>query len=193
MRNFLSIEKVKVLLRILRLRCSRCKKSHACLFPCLVPHSSYSAKALGELVVRYFFEDKSCEAIGWEASSEEGEGHRHLVYRLVEGLCRKEDWIARVAEKQVLEQGESLWKRKEPEPEEACSNARRVRSETKKAAMNRVKAALMKFRESTGQALETIVSSLHEVSMQLSAPFSLLSQAKVAPVKIPHKRGKALF
>lgn len=158
-----------------------------------MPHSSYSAEALGALATRYFFEDKSCERIGWETSGDEGEGHRHLVYRLVERLCQKEDWIAGMAEKQVLKQGESLWRRKEPEPEVSCGNARRVRSKTKKAAMNRVKAALIKFRESTGQAIETAVGLLHEFSMQLSAPFSLLSQAKVAVVRTTHKREDALF
>lgn len=180
-------------IKITRLRCSKCKKSFACLFPCIVPHSSYSAEALGELVTPYFFEDKSCEQIGWEASGEEGEGHRHLVHRLVEGLCQKEDWIAGVAEKQVLKQGESLWRRKEPEPEEACGNVGRVRSQKKRAALNRVKTALMKFRDSTGQALEAIISLLHELSMELRAPFSLLSQAKEVLVRTTHKRGNALF
>ena len=83
-------------------------------------------------------------------------------------LCEKEDWIAGVAEKQALKQGQSLWRRKEPEPEVACGNARRIRSEKKKAAMNRVKAVLIKLRKRTGQAHETGVSLLHGISMQLS-------------------------
>jgi len=159
----------------------------------LVPHSRYSADALGELATQYIFEDKSYDGIGWERSAEEGEGHRHLIFRLVERLCQKGDWITTVAEKQVLKKGETLWKRKEPEPAEACVNADKARSREKKAAMNRVKAAVTKFRESTGQALEAVMSSLHEMSMQLRAPFSLFSAAKVAVVRTTHKRGDALF
>jgi hypothetical protein len=193
LRNFQSIERSKILLTILRLRCSKCKKSHACLFPCLIPHSSYSADALGKLVIRYFFEDKSYERIGWEASAEEGEGHRHLIYRQVARLCLKQDWITGFAQKQVLRKGESLWKAKKPKPEEECDSARRVKSQKKRAAMNKVKAAVMRFRESTGQALEKVVGVLHQASMQLRAPFSLLSEAKVALVRTTQKRGDALF
>lgn len=192
-RSFEDIEKVKIKLTILRLRCSKCKKSHACLFPCLVPHSRYSADSLGKLVTPYFFEDTSCERIGWEVSIEGNKGHRHLVYRLLERLCQKQDWITGFVEKQVLKRGESLWKRKEPEPEEECDSASRVRSAEKKEALNKVKAALMKFRESSEPALEAVVSLLHQGSMQLSKPFSLLSAATVVLVRTTHKRGDALF
>lgn len=183
----------RIKVKITRLRCSKCKVTHGCLFECLVPHSRYGAEALGRLATQYLFEDKSYEEIGWEKSAEEGEGHRHLIYSLVERLCRKEDWISAQAEKQVLKRGESLWRRKEPEPEEPCKNAGKARSEKKAAAMNRVKAAVKKFKEGTGQALETVVGSLHQISMQLSAPFSLFSAAKVAVVRTTHKRGEALF
>lgn len=193
LRSFEDIEKVKIELRITRLRCSKCKKSHACLFSCLVPYSSYSADSLGKLVTPYFFEDKSCERIGWEVSITGQKGHRNLVYRLVQRLCQKQDWITGFVEKQVLGRGESLWKRKEPEPEKECDSGRRVRSAEKKAALNKVKAALMKFGESAGGALETVVGLLHQGSMQLSAPFSLLSVAKVVLVRTTHKRGEALF
>lgn len=193
LRSFEDIEKVKIELRITRLRCSKCKKSHACLFAFLVPHSKYSAESLGKLVTSYLFEGKSCERVGWEVSLEEGKGHIHLVHSLMERLCRKQDWITGFVEKQVLRQGESLWKRKEPEPEKECDSGRRVRSAEKRAALNKVRVALMKFGESTGQALEAVVGILHQCSMQLNAPFSLLSGATVMLVRATHKRGDALF
>jgi hypothetical protein len=193
LRSFEDIEKTKIELKITRLRCSKCKKSHACLFPCLVPHSSYSADSVGKLVAPYLFEGKSCERIGWEVSIEGKKGHKHLVYRLVGRLCQKQDWIIGFVEKHILRQGESVWGRKEAEPEKDCDSGRRVRSAEKKAALNKVGAALIRFRESTGQALEAVIGLLHQVGMQSSAPFSLLSAAKVLLVRTTHRRGDALF
>jgi hypothetical protein len=192
-RNFKNLDDIKILLKILRLCCSKCKSSHACLFPMLVPRSSYSASALGKLVTPYFFEDKSAEKIGWEASVEEGQGHRHLVQGLVDRLCEKQDWIAGFIEKQIQRAGESLWKRKEPEAEEQSPNAQKVRSKEKSAALSRVQEMLLKFKESSRHELDSLVEILHQVSMQMKAPFSLLTRAKVMVIKTTHKRGKALF
>ena len=183
----------RIVLKITRLRCSKCKVTHACLFPCLVPHGGYSTQAVGQVAAQYLSEDKSYEQVGWERSAEEGEGHRHLVYRTIEHLCQRAEWIIGMAEKQQLNKGESLWRRKEPDPEEPCSNARKARSKEKAAALNLVKAAVKKFKDSTGEALEAVISSLHEMSMQLRAPFSLFSAAKVVVVRTTHKRGDALF
>lgn len=184
-------DQIKV--RITRLRCSKCNVTHACLYPCLVPHSRYSAEAVGELATQYLSEDKSYEQVGWEKSADEGEGHRHLVYRTIERLCQRAEWIIGMSEREQLKQGESLWRRKKPEPEDPCLNARKARSKEKAEALDRVKAAVKKFRDTTGGALEGVVGSLHEMSMQLLAPFSLFSAATVTLVRTTHKRGDALF
>lgn len=192
LRNF-KTDVVDTKIKITRLCCSKCRITHACLFPCLIPHSRYSAEYVGKLVAPYFVEQKSCEQIGWEGTEEEGEGHRHLVHEKVTRICEKQDWIANVAEKEEQKSGESLWKRKEPEPEGECPNGRKVKSEGKKKALTRVRAALVKLRERTGQELEALIGLLHETSMQLSAPVSLLSLAKVSVVRTTHKWGNALF
>jgi hypothetical protein len=96
---------------------------------------------LGKLVTSYFFENKSCEQLGWETSGEEGEGHKHLVHGVVAGVCEKEERLESFVEKEV----------------------------------------------------ETLVSFLHERSMQTRAPFSLLSRAKVRVFMSPQNRGDALF
>lgn len=193
LRSFKSVAGGKVAIWIRRLCCSKCEATHACLFPCLVPGSSHSAESLGKLVTSYFFEKKSCEQLGWEASGEEGEGHKHLVHGVVEGVCEKEERLERLVEKEVQKSGESLWKRKEPEPEVACPNAKKVRSAEKKAKLTRMRAVLEKLREQSGREVETLVSFLHERSMQMRAPFSLLSRAKVRVFMSPQNRGDALF
>lgn len=193
LRIFISIGESETKIKITRLRCPLCNKTYSCLFPCLVPHSSYSTDSLGKLVTPYFFEDKSCAQIGWEASDGEGEGHRHLVHSLVERLCEQLDWITSFVEKQTQRQGESLWRRKEPEPEAECSNARRVKSKEKKAALTRVKAVLMKFKENSEHRIENLVCVLHRAGLQLRAPFSLLTRAKVMFVKTTHDWGNTLL
>jgi hypothetical protein len=193
LRSFESVAGSKIPIWILRLCCSNCEATHACLFPCLVPGSSYSAESLGKLVGPYFFEKKSCDGLGWESRLEEGEGHRHLVHKVVDGICEKQERIESFVEKEVQKSGESLWKRKEPEPETPCPNAKKARTERKKAALTRLRAVLEKFREQSGREVETLVSFLHETSMQLRAPFSLLSRAKVRVFVSPQNRGEVLF
>lgn len=193
LKSFISVDASNISIRILRLCCSICTVTHACLFPCLVPGSSHSGEALGELITPYFFVEKSCERLGWEASPEEGKGHRQMVYRMVERLCQKREWIERFVEKQVQGSGESLWQRKEPEREEECPNAKKVRTKEKRAALTRVRALLEKLREQSGKEVGKLVGFLHEASMQLRAPFSLLSRAKVLVFMSPHDEGDGLF
>ncbi|MGH2506528.1 MAG: DUF6431 domain-containing protein [Ktedonobacteraceae bacterium] len=193
LRSFKDFTGTDIRIKITRLRCSKCRVTHACLFPCLVPHSSYSAEALGQLATSYFFEEKSYEKLGWETSEDEGEGHRHLVYELVARVCRKQDWVAGFVEREAQSAGESVWRRKEPEPLKECVNAYKARSKAKRAALGNVRALLLKFREGCKQEMEALIGILHQVSMQLKAPFSLLSLAKVQVVRTAHLRGDALF
>ena len=133
--------------------------------------------------------------MGWEASGEEGEGHRHLVHTVIQRICDNEDRIASLVEKEVQKSDETLWRRKEPEPEPeaVCPNAKRARSEEKEAKLTRMRAVLEKFRQESGHEVETLIGFLHKATMQLRAPFSLLSRAKAMVFMSPHDRGKALF
>jgi hypothetical protein len=144
-------------------------------------------------VTPYFFEDKSLEVIGWEASSEEGQGHRHLVHSVVARLTKALDWITNFVEKERLSLGESLWKRKGPEPQEDFPGADRVRSQEKKDSLTRLKAVLMQFKENSKHEAGELIWKLHSAAMQSREPFSLLTRAKAVIVSTPHQWGNALL
>ncbi len=193
MRLFESVGGSKIPIWIQRLYCPVCDKTHACLFPCLVPGSSYSADSLGELVAPYILEDKSYEELGWSVSPDEGSGHRHLIYGIVERLCERLDWVTGFVAKQVLKRGDSLWKRNEPEPLEELGSTKRVRAKDKREMLTRLKAVLMKFKRAGEYETQELISKLHQASMQARAPFSLLTRPRAALVSAPHQRGNALF
>lgn len=174
-------------IRINVLRCSKCGKSQACLFDFLVPCSADTPEALGEQAARYLTEEKSYEQAGWESSQEEGEGQRSQIFRVIESLCRKHNWIVAYLEKLQLKPAESLWKRKEPEPEEECPNAHKARSPEKRKRLNQLRAALGRYMRMSGVAMAAAIAALQQAAMLLTAPFSLLTRTEVRRLSAPKK------
>jgi hypothetical protein len=171
------------------LQCTKCGGSQSCLFELLVPHSVHSPEYTGRLVATYLSEEKSYDAVGWEESADEGEGRRNLVYRAVKRLCEKQEWITSFVERRGLKTGESMWRRKEPEPEEDCANAEKAKNETKRNALNQVKRALVKLLQIIKEEkMETAIEELHRASMLLAEPFSLLTWAEAPRMSVPKMR-----
>lgn len=178
---------------VLRLWCPKCETSHACAFEQLLPYRRQPTESLAQLVEPYFFEEKSYEQLGWEVSADEGEGHRHLAFRLVARLCEMREWITSFIERQRHKLQGSLWRREEPEPQEVCPNAYKAKLVQKKAALNQVREALEKFRKLSGGKRESLIGLLHEASRGLRTPFSLLTCTQVVRLYPPQNWGDALF
>ena len=180
-------------IQILRLRCSKCGKSQACLFDFLVPYRQYSAEALGELVWPYLVEEEmTYEEYEW--GSEDGRGHRNLVFKVIERLCQMYVWLAGQVERDRLRPGESLWKRMAPESWKGCINARKAKTEGKEAELNHVSEALRKCKKQarTEEGGRT-VGILQRLAMTLPAPFSLLTGARALELYAPQKAECRLF
>jgi hypothetical protein len=180
-------------IQILRLRCSKCGKSQACLFDFMVPYRQYSAEALGELVWPYLSKKQmTYEEFEW--ASEDGKGHRNLVFTVLERVCQMCVWLVGQVEKRSLRPGESLWGRQEPEPRAESANAWKARKAGKEAALNQVAGALMKFKKHSGAAgMGKVFGILQCVGMVLPAPLSLLTGAKVFRLYATHSLECRLF
>jgi hypothetical protein len=159
----------------------------------LPPYSRHSTDSLAELVEPYVFEEKSYEQLGWEASTDEGEGHGHLAFRLVARLCDMREWITSLVERQRHKQEGSVWRREEPEPQEDCPNAYKAKKTKKKAALNQVREALAKLRKLSGGKPKSLIGLLQAVGMRLRTPFSLLTCTPVIKVYPPQNWEDALF
>jgi hypothetical protein len=168
------------------LQCSRCGASQACLFDFLVPGSGLAPESIGEDAARYLAEEKSYEQAGWEASEDEGESSKNRIFRAVERLCHKVNWIAEYVERQDLKPGESLWKRKEPEPPPGeWTDVFRARGPEKRKALSQLRAVLGKYMRMTGKQMKKAIAELHRASMQLAAPFSLLTRSERQRLSAP--------
>jgi hypothetical protein len=178
---------------ILRLRCSKCGGSQACLFDFMVPYRQYGAEGLGELVWPYLSEkDMRYEEFEW--GSEDGKGHRNLAFTVLEQMCRMYVWLVEQVEKESLKPGESLWKRPEPEPQAEGANAWKAKKVGKEARLNQVTGALMKFKKHSGvEEFGRVFGVLQRVGMRLPAPISLLTGAKVLRLYAPQSLECRLF
>ncbi len=176
----------KKLIQILRLRCSKCRASHACLYDFMVPYRQYGAELLGLLAWKYLIEKvMKYEEFEWGLHAVEADekGHRHLVFTVIERLCQVYSWLMGQVEKVNLRPGESLWKRPEPEPEKDCVNGWKAKKAGKEEALNQVARALTRFRRLCGDEDFVIDGSsvfgiLQRAGMNLPLPFSLLTAAK---------------
>lgn len=181
-------------IRIEVLRCyGGCGKSQSCQFDFLVPGSKNDAELLSKLAASYLTEEKSYDRAGWETYEEETEGHRSLVFSVVERLCWMVEWIISFVEKERLRPGESLWKRKEPAPEEIHPNALKARTEEKRKKLNQLRGTLDKHMRESGKKMEEVIVSLHEICMQQVEPFSLLTWAETPRLLVPKTRRYALL
>ncbi len=180
-------------MQVLRLLCAKCKASHACLFENWLPYKRYSSETQAELVEPYFFEEKSYERLGWEASADEGEGHRHLVFTLVARLCELREWITSFVEQQRHKHEASLWKREGPEPPGPCPNAYKAKTPEKQAELNQTREALMKLKKLSGGRQESLIALLQRAGMGLRTPVSLLTCTQPVSPYSPHNWGYALF
>lgn len=192
-RFFISELGQKNLVRILRLRCSKCRASHACLYDFMVPYRQYGAELLGLLAWKYLIEKvMTYEEFEWELTEAEGDekGHRHLVFDVIERLCQVYSWLVGQVEKANLRVGESLWKRDEPEPEKDCVNGWKAKRVEKREALNQVARALTKFRrlccdEDFVVDGGRVIGILQRAGMNLPLPFSLLTGVKVLRLYAP--------
>jgi len=180
-------------IQILRLRCSKCGKSQACLFDFMVPYRQYGAEELGELVWPYLSGKKiTYEEFEWD--SKDGKGHRNLVFTVIERMCLMFSWLVGQVEKQSLRPGESLWRRQEPEPRAKSANAWKAIKAGKEAALNQVAGALMKLKRQSGaEGMGEVVEILQLAGMSLPAPISLLTAAKVLRLSAPQSLECRLF
>lgn len=173
-------------IRILRLRCSKCRASHACLYDFMVPYRQYGAELLGLLAWKYLIEKvMTYEEFEWGLPTAEADekGHRHLVFEVIERLCQVYSWLMGQVEKANLRPGESLWKRPEPMPERDCVNGWKAKKAGKEEALNQVARALTKFRRLCCDEDFVIDGSgvfgiLQRAGLNLPLPFSLLTAAK---------------
>lgn len=179
--------------KVARLRCAKCKVTHACLFEYLTPYSRYCTESLEQLAEPYLSEKTSYEQVGWAGCSEEGEGHRNLAFGVVKRLCEMREWITRFVEGQRNKAEKWLWQREEPDPGGDSPNADKAKSADKRAALNQVSEALVKLKKIIGGQHENLIGMLHQVSMGLRSPFSLLTSTKVKRVRGPHNSGYGLF
>lgn len=130
----------------------------------------------------------------YEWGSEDGRGHRNLVFTVINRLCQMYIWLVGQVEKDSLRPGESLWSRKEPEPWKGCINAQKARIEGKEAMLNQVAEALMKCKKHSGtEEVGKIVEILQTAAMRLPAPFSLLTGAKELELYAPQRAECRLF
>lgn len=180
-------------LRVTRLRCSVCGTSHAVLFEHLLPYQRYSTGTLEQLAAPYLFNVNSYDKAGWVACSDEGAGHRHLVYEVVARLCQASEWISSYVERQRNWLEGSVWKRKDPIPEEPCPNAYKAKTAVKKAALNQVSKALVRFQNISGGNREELIGLLHRAGMGLKTPFPLLTSRASMRLSATHNRGNRLF
>lgn len=180
-------------IEILRLRCSKCGKSQACLFDFMVPHRQYCAEELGERVWPYLSEkEMTYEEFEW--ASEDGKGYRNLVFTVIERMCQMFVWLVGQVEKESLKPGESLWRRPEPEPQAKSANAWKAIKEGKEAGLNQVAGALTKFKKhSNAEGIGQVVGILQRAGMRLPAPISLLTGAKVLRLYAPQSSECRLF
>jgi hypothetical protein len=155
------------------------------LFDFLTPHSQSSAIAFGELIAKYLSEETSYEKVGWTTSDEEGKGHRNKVFNAINQMCKNGEWITSFVEREHQKSGESLWRRKEPEPDEECPNAPKARIAGKRTALKQLRAALEKYMRIGDLTMEIVIGELHGASMLLATPFSLLTQAKAPKMSAP--------
>lgn len=138
----------------------------------------------------YLLEEKSCDQVGWETSSEEGEGHRHLVHKVVNRISEKVSRVMEMAEKQVQMEGLAVWGRAKVE---TVRHHTEVKSKEKESRLVRLKAAVLKFAAVTQERAERVVGVLHIRAMQLMTPCSLLGTARGVLFKAPHKWGYAVL
>ena len=159
----------------------------------MVPYRQCSAEALGELVWPYLSENRmTYEEFEW--GSEDGKGHRHLVFTVLERLCQMCVWLVGQVEKESLRPGESLWRRQEPEPPAKSANAWRATKTGKEWGLNQVAGALMKFKKHNGaEGVGQVVGILQRTGMGLPAPLSLLTGAKVLRLYAPQSLECKLF
>lgn len=180
-------------IRILRLRCSKCGKTQACLFDFLVPYRQYSPELLGEHIWPYLLDGlMTYEEFEW--NSADGKGHRNLVFTVIEQLCHMYVWLAEQVVKGSFKPGEPFFRRSEPEPDARCVNAGKARTERKAEGLNQVAWALMRFKKQSGtEGAGKVLGLLQRAGMRLSAPVSLLTGAKVLKLYAPLRLKCRLF
>lgn len=178
---------------ILRLRCSKCGGSQACLYDFLVPYRQCSAELLGGLVWRYLLDGEMVyEEYEW--ASADGKGHRNLVFTVIEKLCQVYAYLGRYVAEAGLRPGESLWERAEPEPDAECANSSKAKKEGKRVKLNQVAAVLMRFKRQSGRdGAGNVFGFLQRAGMRLRLPISLLTGAKVVRLYAPHSLECGLF
>jgi len=193
LRTFKSFSGLHSKLPVLRLLCSKCRKSHACLFEHWLPYKRCSIEAQAQLVEPYLFEEMSYDQVGWAVSADEGEGHRHLAFTVVARLCQMRQWITSFAERQRHRVEGSLWRREKLEAPGDCPNAYKAKKKDKRAALNQVKEALEKLKKLNGDKWEGLLGQLHAAAMCLRTPVSLFTWTRAIRISTPHNRGDALF
>lgn len=180
-------------IQILRLRCSKCGKSQACLFEFMVPYRQYSAEELGELVWPYL-SGKEMKYEEFEWASKDGKGHRNLVFTVIERMCQVFSWLVGQVEKERMKPGESVWRRPETGPPAGSANAWKALKVGKEAELNQVAGALTKFKRHSGAVcIGEAVSVLQLAGMRLAAPISFLTGAKELRLYAPQRLECRLF
>ncbi|MCI0564640.1 MAG: hypothetical protein MN733_39735 [Nitrososphaera sp.] len=180
-------------IRIEVLQCyGGCGKSQSCQFDFLAPGSKNDSETLSELASVKLSEEKSYDQVGWEMSEDESEGHRHLVFAVIERLCAMVEWITSFIEKERLKPAQSLWKR-EIGPHEPSRDAPRARTEGKRKKLNQLKEALGRYMRDSGKTMKEVILELHRVAMQQVEPFSLLTRAEAPRLLVPKSTGYELF
>ncbi len=182
----------RIVINSMRLQCGKCGATHTVAYEHLLPYSRYTTEALEKLAAPYFEEVTSYEDAGWSVSEDEGEGHRSLVFRLVERLCRMREQITTFVEMRRHGLEEWLWKRDVAELELDCPNSYKAKSEEKKRALKQVAEALAKLRKIVSDGQE-VIGYLHQAATCLKTPFSLLTETRGARMQIPRNWGDTLF
>ena len=184
LRTFKSFSGPNQTMSVMRLLCSKCGTSQACLFEHWLPYKRYSSESQAQLVEPYFLEEESYDQLGWQVSTDEGEGHRHLAFTVVARLAEMCEWITSLVERQRHKHEAWLWKREEPEPPGNCPNAYKAKTAKKQAALNQVKEALVKLKKLSGGKQESMIELLLQIGMGLRTPVSLLTCARVVQFQI---------
>lgn len=181
-------------IRIEVLQCyGGCGTSQSCQFDFLAPGSENEPESLSELASVYLSEEKSYDHVGWETSENESDGHRNLVFTVIERLCAMVEWITSFIEKERLKPAQSLWKRKKQEPEEACPNAVRARTDGKRKKLNQLRDALGKYMRDKRKTMGEVIMELHRAAMQQAEPISLLTRAEAPRLLVPKTTGDEMF
>lgn len=183
-------------IRIEVLKCyGGCGTSQSCQFDFLAPGSENESETLSELAASYLSkeEESSYERVGYQTNESESEGHRNLVFTVIERLCAMVEWITSFVEKKRLKPAQSLWKRKAQEPEEVCPNAVKARTYEKRKKLNQLRGTLGKYMRDKRKTMGEVIMELHRAAMQQVEPRSLLTWAEGPRLLVPKTMGYGIF